>query len=43
MLHAFLLYNFWLFAFYRRTFLLQMREANLLASYLVPLTSNLFF
>ena len=33
-LRSFLSYNFWIFAFYRKTFLLQMREANLPASYL---------
>ena len=35
---SFLSYNFWLFAFYRKTSLLQMREANLSASYLLPRT-----
>ena len=37
-LRSFLSYNFWFFAFYRKTFLLQMREANLPASYLLPPT-----
>ena len=42
-LRSFFSYNFCFFAFYRKTFLLQMREANLLASYLLPLISYLSF